>query len=114
MHRQVVNSRPASRRHTITRPTTVAQNMTPIRAVAEEPRHDETGYDLFLSQLERQKRRNNRRFDYVATELSPPSTCSRDPTLPVPLLFWASTSTLPLSDEKQIMGENSNFPPSIF
>jgi len=59
MHRQVVNSRTASRRHTITRPTTVAQNMAPtlsvVSAAAEEPRHDETGYDSFLSQLGKAK-----------------------------------------------------------
>ena len=58
MHRHFV-SRPPSRRHTITRPTAVAQNMAPtlsvVSATAEEPRHDETGYDSFLSQLGKAK-----------------------------------------------------------
>jgi hypothetical protein len=58
MHRHVV-SRPPSRRHTITRPTAVAQNIAPtlsvVSATAEEPRHGETGYDSFLSQLGKAK-----------------------------------------------------------
>jgi len=59
MHRHVVNSHPASRRHTITRPTTVAQNKAPtlsvVSAAAEEPRHDGISYDSFLSQLGKAK-----------------------------------------------------------
>jgi hypothetical protein len=55
MRRHTVSSRPASRRHTITRHITVAQSMAPtltvVSAAAEEPRHDET----FLSQLGKAK-----------------------------------------------------------
>ena len=60
MRRHTVSSRPASRRHTITRHITVAQSMAPtltvVSAAAEEPRHDET----FLSQLGKVKRRPQR------------------------------------------------------
>jgi hypothetical protein len=59
MHRHVVNSRPASQRQTITRPTRVAQNKTPklsvVNAAAEESRHDAISYDSFLSQLGKAK-----------------------------------------------------------
>jgi hypothetical protein len=59
MRRHTVSSRPAARHHTITRPTTVAQRMAPtltvISAAAEAPRHDETGFDSFLSQLGKAK-----------------------------------------------------------
>ena len=55
MRRQVVHSRPASRRHTITRPTTVDQSIAPTLSVvsraAEQPRNDGIGYDSLLSQL---------------------------------------------------------------
>jgi hypothetical protein len=57
--RHVVHYRSASRRHTITRPTLVAQNIAPTLSVvataAEEPRHDGIGYDSFLSQLGKAK-----------------------------------------------------------
>jgi hypothetical protein len=60
MRRHTVSSRPAARHQTITRPTTVAQRMAPtltvISAAAEATRHDETGFDSFLSQLGKAKR----------------------------------------------------------
>jgi hypothetical protein len=59
MRRHTVRSRPAARRRTITRPTTVAQRMAPtltvVSVAAEAPRHDETGFDSFISQLGKAK-----------------------------------------------------------
>jgi hypothetical protein len=57
--RHTVSSRPASRRHTIRRPATVAQSMAPtltvVSAAAEASRHDETGFESFISQLGKAK-----------------------------------------------------------
>jgi hypothetical protein len=59
VRRHTVISRPTYRRRTITRPTTVAQRMAPTLTVVsvayEEPRHDETGFESFLSQLGKAK-----------------------------------------------------------
>jgi hypothetical protein len=59
MGRRSVISRPNSRRRTITRPTTVAQRIAPtftvVSAAYEESRHDETGFESFLSQLGKAK-----------------------------------------------------------
>jgi hypothetical protein len=53
--RHVGNWRPAARRETITRTTTVDQSIAAIpsvvRTAAEEPRNNGIGYELFLSQF---------------------------------------------------------------
>jgi hypothetical protein len=59
MRRHTVSSRPAFRHPAITRPTTVAQSkvstLTVVSAATEEPRHDETGFEPFLSQFGKAK-----------------------------------------------------------
>ena len=59
MRRRTMSSRPAARHHTITRPMTVAQSMAPtlpvVSTAADSPRHDETGFESFLSQLGKAK-----------------------------------------------------------
>jgi|SRR6185312_5696200 hypothetical protein len=59
MRRNTVSSRPAARHRMITRPTTVAQSSAPtltvFSAAAEAPRHDETGFESFISQLGKAK-----------------------------------------------------------
>ena len=59
MRRHTISSPPAARCRTITRPVTVAQSMAPtltiVSAAAEEPRHDETGFESFIYQLGKAK-----------------------------------------------------------
>ena len=59
MRRHVVHGRPAARRETITRTTTVDQSIaaapSAVSRAAEEPRSDGIGYELFLSQFGKAK-----------------------------------------------------------
>ena len=58
-HHNNVASHSVSRHHTVTRPISVAQRMTPtptlVNSAAAEPRHDEEGFEAFLPQLGKAK-----------------------------------------------------------